>query len=584
MAYLKEILYLLGDKRRALPWLVLLFLLSSSLDLIGLGLIAPYTLLIVNPELFVNSSVNAVLEGIGFSFDKKELITVLSLVLFGVFVFKTACVLLINKAIITFSLRLQTDLRSVLMGAYQKLDYSEYLRRNSAEYIIAIQSYTGQFSSGVLQSSLRILSEGIAIVVIIIMLAFHNGPALLLLVLLLGGLGFSYDRVFRNRVKEYGKGSNKYSKLMVQGIHEGIEGLKEIRVLGCEKYFHDVVKNSARKFAGYSGKAQVINKAPRYLLELMLLTFVVLLVNGTYWFGYNVDELIPTLSLFGMAAIRLVPSANALIGGFSQIRFGRNATSLLYMDLMNTESSNLRMNDVPTSISSEKFKNLSLKNVCFQYQDAKQLALNNLTLSIHEGESIGLVGVSGSGKTTLVDTMLGLLTPQSGSILFNNELLQDKLAHWRSNVAYLPQQVLLIDNSLRCNVALGVPDNEIDEERLNKAIEQARLSELVKQLPKGLGTIIGERGIRLSGGQRQRVALARAFYHGRNVLIMDEATSSLDNETEHEIVEEIKLLKGQKTLIVIAHRLTTVQHCDRIYRLENGKIINEGSYASVIGS
>jgi ATP-binding cassette, subfamily B, bacterial PglK len=584
MAYLNEILYLLGDKKRALPWLVGLFLFSSLIDLIGLGLIAPYTLLIINPELFVNSSVYAFLEKIGFSFDQKKIITVLSIVLFGIFLFKTISLIYINKVIIVFSLQLQTDLRSILMGAYQNLNYSEYLRRNSSEYIIAIQSYTGQFSNGVLQSSLRILSEGITVVVIVIMLAFNNGPALLLLALLLGGMSFSYDSFFRNRVKEYGKGSNKYAKLMLQGIHEGIEGLKEIRVLGCEKYFHNVVKKSAKQFAGYNSKAQIIKKAPRYLLEFMLLTFVVLLVNGTYWFGYNADELIPTLSLFGMAATRLLPSANALISGFSQIRFGRNATSLLYKDLKHIESSDFIINDVPTSILPEKFKILSLNNICFQYQDAKQLALNNLTLSIHEGESIGLVGASGSGKTTLVDTMLGLLTPQSGSILFNNELLQDKLAHWRSNVAYLPQQVLLIDNSLRCNVALGVPVNEIDEECLNKAIEQARLSELVRQLPKGFDTILGERGIRLSGGQRQRVALARAFYHGRNVLIMDEATSSLDNETEKEIVEEIKRLKGQKTLIVIAHRLTTVQHCDRIYRLENGKIINEGSYASVIGS
>ena len=183
------------------------------------------------------------------------------------------------------------------------------------------------------------------------------------------------------------------------------------------------------------------------------------------------------------------------------------------------------------------------------------------------------MGPSGSGKTTLVDVLLGLLEPQSGTVKFNGKPMQQNFGEWRSQVAYLPQQVFLIDNSLRGNVALGEEESEIDETRLREALRQARLSELVEQLPQGVDTILGERGVRLSGGQRQRVALARVFYHGRSVLVMDEATSALDNETEKEIVAEIQRLKGQKTMIVIAHSLTTVQNCDRIYRLEQGIIM-----------
>ncbi len=183
-----------------------------------------------------------------------------------------------------------------------------------------------------------------------------------------------------------------------------------------------------------------------------------------------------------------------------------------------------------------------------------------------------------------MDVLLGLLEPQLGKIQYNYQPRQERVAEWRANVAYLPQQVFLIDTTLRCNVALGVLEEEIDEQRFSDALQKARLSELVQELPDGVETIIGERGIRLSGGQRQRVALARAFYHGRSVLVMDEATSALDYETEHEVVEEIKQLKGQKTIIVIAHRLTTVQPCDRIYRLDKGKIVEQGSYADVVGN
>ena len=200
-------------------------------------------------------------------------------------------------------------------------------------------------------------------------------------------------------------------------------------------------------------------------------------------------------------------------------------------------------------------------------------ALHNISIEIKSGDSIGIIGVSGSGKTTLIDTLLGLLAPQDGKIFYNNNLMADSLKEWRSQVAYLPQQVFLIDNTLRHNVALGLEDNEIDDDALHKALHKAQLSGLIDQLEQGVNTMIGENGVRLSGGQRQRIALARAFYHNRNVLVLDEATSALDNETESEIVEEIRRLKGKVTMIVIAHRHSTIEHCDRIFRLEEGRIV-----------
>lgn len=583
MAYLKEILYLLGDKRRALPWLIGLFLASSMLDLLGLGLIAPYILLILEPSSFYDSYIGEVYGMIFSSVSENKLISMMSLVLLGVFIFKAVSAIYINRVIIIFGLNLQAELKSLLMRAYSNLDYTEFLNRNSSEYIQAIINFTAQFTGRVLQSLLRMTSEGISGVVIVILLAVTNGPALGLLLILLGGVVFVYDRIFKHRVKEYGQQSNIQHTRTVKGLQEAIEGFKEIRILGKEEYFRNIVVESANQYSLYNIKSQVITTAPRYLLELILILFIVLLVIGTMLAGLEKETLLPTLSLFGIAAMRLVPSANTIVNGLSQMRFGRNATSNLYKELKKIEHDQNPL--ITTNIeqqSHEIFQTLELNQICYQYPGMSKNSLDNLTLIINKGESIGLIGASGSGKTTLVNTMLGLLKPHAGNILFNNNPISNKLTEWRANVAYIPQNILILDSTLRCNVALGIAENEIDDQKLHDALQQARLTDLAGQLPEGVETLLGEHGIRLSGGQRQRVALARAFYHDRNVLVMDEATSALDNETEQEIIEEIKRLKGRKTTIVIAHRLTTVQHCDRIYRLENGMIIEQGTYESVI--
>jgi len=367
---------------------------------------------------------------------------------------------------------------------------------------------------------------------------------------------------------------------MVKGVHEGLEGLKEIRILGQEPYFHQQVQRGAEEIAFNERRSQLIQQAPRYLLEAVLVVFVVLLVLITLRSGASTGTLLGTLGLFGVAAIRMLPMATLLASNLTSLRYNRDGISRLYADVQQLKESPEKSNHV--AHTGDSFASLKLENVQYSYPQTKQAALQNLGLEIKAGESIGLVGPSGSGKTTLVDVLLGLLEPQSGTMEFNGQPLQEHLGEWRSQVAYLPQQVFLIDNSLRCNVALGEEESEIDEIRLKKALRQARLAELVEQLPEGVNTILGERGVRLSGGQRQRVALARAFYHGRSVLVMDEATSALDNETEKEIVAEIQRLKGQKTMIVIAHRLTTVQHCDRIYRLEQGRIVEEGTPEEVL--
>tara|TARA_B100000795_G_scaffold186521_1_gene141763 strand:+ start:15 stop:1001 length:987 start_codon:yes stop_codon:yes gene_type:complete len=323
--------------------------------------------------------------------------------------------------------------------------------------------------------------------------------------------------------------------------------------------------------------------APRHILEVLFVCFFVALVTITLLLGDGMQTLLSTVGIFGVAALRLIPSVNMLFANLIQLRHTRNSISRLYNDLIEIEKLGLTPTDTITNKTDNTFESLKVSNVSFSYPKMKSESIKQVSFYIKKGESVGLMGPSGSGKTTLVDILLGLLEPSAGAIKYNGSDLGKRMQAWRSQVAYLPQQVFIMDNTLRCNVALGVEENDIDDTRVNESLRQAFLPEVVEQLPEGIDTVLGERGVRLSGGQRQRVALARAFYHGRNVLVMDEATSALDNETEHEIVEEIRKLQGVKTLIVIAHRLTTLKYCDRIFKLENGEIIEEGDHESIIG-
>jgi len=581
--YLQEILTILGEDRRKVPWMILVFWVASLIDLAGLGLITPYIALIISPESVQGGKMVQVIDQFGLPHDQESLLVILGISLISVFLLKAISAIGINYIIISFSQNQQIHLSSLLMRAYQTLPYTEYLRRNSSEYIYNIHVLVKNFASGVVLNGLRTLSELIVAIMILGLLAWENLLALSILFGLLSIMIFSYDRFFRKRLRYFGKQSNQMSTSMVQGINEAIEGLKEIRILGKEFHFHQKVHKCVHDLAYINRRSSLITMSPRYLLELLIIGFVVVFVTGTLFFSHNnVQSLVITIGVFGVATLRLMPSANILISSLMQLRLQRNTVSRLYNDLVWIKKINF---EAPTLISSsnpELFREITLEHVSFRYPSMSKDALNQISLEIRSGESIGLVGSSGSGKTTMVDVLLGMLKPHEGQIMFNGKSLDTSLTDWRQQVAYLPQQVFLIDNTLRCNVAIGLSTDEIDDSRIEAALRKARLLEMVEQLPQGYDTMLGERGVRLSGGQRQRVALARAFYHERSVLVMDEATSALDNETEQEIVEEIKLLKGQKTLVVIAHRLSTVQHCDRIYRLGNGRIIKSGTPDQVL--
>jgi ATP-binding cassette, subfamily B, bacterial PglK len=578
--YLKEIIALMGKDTKKLPWLLVLFFMVSFLDIAGIGIIGPYISMVLEPDA-AKDIFGPYIKWFDLPSDAYSLLMIMSFVLLGIFFIKTISAIWINYIIINFTTVLRIRLSTRLMNSYQSLPYVKYIRRNSSEYIHATQNLAEMYATGFMQIGLKMVSDGIVALVILVMLAITDFKAFFLLSFLLGLFVVSYDRLFRKKIKLYGVKQNLASLEMIKGIHEGLEGLKEIRVLGHESYFLNKVKNGVTKSSEYSMYRTVLSSIPRYLIEFLLVLFIVLLVILTMMTKGSLTELLPTLAIFGIASLRLLPIVNILSNGVITFRFHRDGVSRLYNDNLDLPNDELGYESSLGDLTkAEKtlnpFETLKIKNVSFTYPNAKKEALKHINLTIKRGDSIGIMGESGSGKTTLIDTILGLLVPDSGEIYFNDVSLTKEMNNWHKHIAYLPQEVFLIDDKLKSNVALGVDEQNIDIKLLDQSLKKASLISLIEQLPDGVNTVLGERGVRLSGGQRQRIALARAFYHKRDILIMDESTSALDNETEKEIINEIKNLKGDVTMIVIAHRISTLENCDTVYKINKGEIVSSG--------
>jgi ABC-type multidrug transport system fused ATPase/permease subunit len=286
---------------------------------------------------------------------------------------------------------------------------------------------------------------------------------------------------------------------------------------------------------------------------------------------------VPVVGLFAATAFRVLPSVNKVVGSRQLLKVSRNAIETIHGDLQLPV-----LEKQKTQIDPINFQTVVVENLTFTYEGIAESVLNNVDVHIRKGEAVGFVGQSGSGKSTLIDIMLGLLEPQSGSVLINGQTIENVKQSWQKQIGYIPQTIFLMDDSLRRNIAIGIADNEIDELAIVEALKSAQLEDFVASLPEGLDTVVGERGVRLSGGQRQRIGIARALYHRPSVLVLDEATSSLDTETEHGVMQAVQALQGDKTVIIVAHRLSTVEYCDRLYRLDAGRIVDEGTFDEVM--
>jgi ABC-type multidrug transport system fused ATPase/permease subunit len=370
--------------------------------------------------------------------------------------------------------------------------------------------------------------------------------------------------------------------MRIQHLQQGLGGVKDVKILGRESQFlaeydfHNVAaaRVHQRQFA--------LQNLPRLWLELLGVVVLAALVLTMLAQGKPVDALIPTLGLFAAAAFRLMPSINKVLMAIQGLRFAQPVIETIYGELSLPCEFPAAARGTGPALPFRR--ELKIDSLGYRYPGAGTSSLAKVSLNIPRGTSVGFIGGSGAGKSTLIDVILGLLTPSEGSISVDGVDIHDNLRGWQSQIGYVPQHIYLIDDSLRRNVAFGVAPEKIDETAVLRAIKAAQLDEFVSQLPDGLSTKVGERGVRLSGGQRQRIGVARALYHDPAVLVLDEATSALDTVTEHRVMESVRNLRGEKTILIVAHRMSTVEHCDSIVRLAHGEVVEMGSPRTMLVS
>ena len=420
---------------------------------------------------------------------------------------------------------------------------------------------------------LSIVMESVMILAVLLFLFMYEPKITLIAMLSVGISGLVLIRMMKKYEQAYGKQAQQSRKELVQRVSEGLGGVKEIKVLNRQQYFISRLYDTLERLKKAETYNETTRESFRPIIELVAVLGLLALTLILYLEGRALNEIAPVLTIFGASTFQMLPSFAKLTNQYSKLDYHSHAIIPVHEDLM--RSTDHLVNKTPEK-STDKLlltDNLTIKNVTFSYpNNLKSKILDNVTLTLNRGSAIGIIGKSGAGKTTLIDLILGLFEPDSGDILVDGKSIYENLSGWQENIGYIPQTIFLADDTVRKNIAFGLNDEEIDNEQLLSAIKAAQLQEVVNALPHGLDSNIGERGVRLSGGQRQRIGIARALYQNPEVLIMDEATSSLDNETEDYVIRSIERLKGDRTIIIIAHRLSTVESCDVLFRINNGRV------------
>jgi ABC-type multidrug transport system fused ATPase/permease subunit len=473
---------------------------------------------------------------------------------------------------------LQTSLSQRLFAGYLRQPYTFHLQHNSALLIRNVIGQVGALTSAV-QQGLMLTTESLVLLGISALLVSVEPLGALLVMSALGIAGWVLHRSTRSYLLRWGTAFQMHEGMRIQHLQQGLGGAKDVKLLGREDDFLAQYSLHNLGSARLQQRQATLQALPRLWLELLAVVGLAALVLAMLWQGKPIDALLPTLGLFAAAAFRLMPSVNRVLLALQNVRFSSPVIETLHGELPILNAQKV----LPTGRSLRFSRALTLEHVGFQYPSAQAPALNEITLSISKGSAVGFVGGSGAGKSTLVDIILGLLTPANGTVRIDGIDIQTNLRGWQDQVGYVPQSIYLTDDTLRRNVAFGLPAEEIDEAAVWRTLKDAQLEDFVRSLPEGLDTVVGERGIRLSGGQRQRIGIARALYHDPKVLVLDEATSSLDTATERGVMEAVRALRSDKTLLIVAHRLTTVEGCDCLFRLEQGRLVDEGETAAVLG-
>ncbi len=555
--------------------------------MIGVASVLPFMQLIAAPEALQAESLAARLVGrLGYVAPRDALFASGVLVLVALAcnnLFAAGTQWLVQRYAWGLNHRLSID----LLARYLRQPYAFFLDRNTSGLNSTLLSAVNSVVTGVIIPILQAATRGITAVLIVLVMALADVQLALLLGLAVGGAYGTVYAIVKRRQHHLGWEQFNNNTQRFQVAQEALGGIKDVKVLGREAEFVRRFAEPSWRYSLAAAHNQLVGRLPRYALESIAFGAILVVLLYAIRQGQDVNRLLPQLTLYAFGGFRLLPAVNELFASVVQIRFNVAALQSLHADLIEAPPTVVPREAVRTTNTAPLHRVASLlielTDVGFRYPSADRSTLQSVSLRIGARELVGFVGTTGAGKTTIVDLMLGLLSPTSGTIRVDGAVLGDTTGTaWRARCGYVPQTVFLSDDSMSANIAFGLPASAVDADAVRRAAEIAQLHEFVAGLREGYATVIGERGVRLSGGQRQRIGIARALYHDPDVLIMDEATNALDSVTEAAVLETMRRLARQKTLIVIAHRLSTVRECDRIYLLNDGAVEDQGTFAELL--
>lgn len=562
--------------RVTLGILVVLMAIGGILEGLGIGLLFPYVAILQDPgRVAGNPYLSAVYSGLGFE-SYRSFGIALSLALLALFTGKGVFAIWTSNYQMRFVNAKQVELGRRLLAGYLNRPYAFFLTANTSTLIGNLTTSLGQLCGGVLQSALTLAAEVAVSMGIIALLVFLSPAISLGAILVVGILSVVLLREVRAHVARYATENDVRWKAMIRAVNESLSGAKEVQVLGRKRFFVDAYTRESHAYAFAVRRYSLLSQLPRVVFETTAIAGMVLFVVLALLSGRVDGNLFPLLAVFAVATVRIVPSANRIVQAWNAISFYRPAILAITGGLTDVT--------VPFDTPQRGLAELRLRKTLaiairsFAYPTDSRFRLQDIQLVIEQGHTIAVIGHSGSGKTTLVDLVLGLFPEFDGEITVDGQDIRGSIAAWRHRIGYIPQSIYLCDDTIVRNVAFGVPDQDIRLEQVKRAVSLAGLDPVIQAQALGLETVVGDRGIRLSGGERQRIGIARALYHDPDLLILDEATSALDNETELRIVDSILGLSPAKTIIVIAHRLSTVKHCDCVYLMQSGRIIDQGRF------
>lgn len=551
-------------------FLLIAVIVGSFLELMGVAIFMPFIEIVMEPSTVFNTPIlRAVYEGLGFNSTESFLTAIAGAIIF-IYIFKNIFIAIEKNAIYKFSYSTQRNISTRLLKAYIKEPYTFHLNKNIAQLQRSMQEDTDLFTKGIIHAMELLAEVCVCVVIGIYLYTVSQSITVIVVTLLIICVGiFTY--ISKKYSKTIGEKNQVYKGKLYQWMNQALGGIKEIKVLNREEHFITQYDKYFFKYVEGLRKNRLIGVLPKYVVESVSISGLLLAVIFKMYLGQkDIIEFVPQLAAFAVAAFRLLPSVGKINEHMSATLYSAPSLELIYNDLKEIE-------DIKEEDKGEekdwKLKDcINVSKLSYHYPDSEEKVLDGAEFFIKKGEAIAFIGSSGAGKTTLVDILLGLLQPQYGKIYADDLDIVKHLKTWQKEIGYIPQVIYLSDDTIKHNIAFGVEDNMIDEEAVKAAAKKAQLYDFVINLPDEFETFVGDRGVRLSGGQRQRIGIARALYHDPEILVLDEATSALDNETENAVMESIEKLHGTKTMIIIAHRLTTIKNVDRIYEVVGGKV------------